>query len=127
MNTQNDMRAYLASPEYKKSVREKLALMEKEEQVLEDADWFGKTGLSDSIERELPRYLRREYGMSIFDKDALKADHLTYLGVFPEGSNSHHFWRIHDGAKEAHYAYVTISANGDESLGWGSRLPPALK
>ncbi|MBC3874459.1 hypothetical protein [Undibacterium flavidum] len=121
------MRAYLASPEYKKKVQERLALMQKEEQVVEEAEWFGKTGLSDSIERELPRYLRREYGMSIFDKGALKAGDLEYLGVFPEGINSIHFWRIQDGANEAHFAYVTISSNGTESLGWGDRRPPAQK
>lgn len=101
--------------------------MQKEEEVVEEAEWFGKTGLSDATERELPRYLRREYGQSIFGKGSLRAGSLQYLGRFPEGLNSIHFWRIGDGSKEPHFAYVTVSAGGDEVLGWGGKRPPAAR
>lgn len=117
-------RAALATPQYEKHVREKHELMQKEEQVTEQANWFGKTGLSESIERELPRYLRREYGQSIFDEGALKADSLQYLGVYPQGLSSIHFWRIADGAKEPHFAYITVSVTGDTVIGWGGKRPP---
>ncbi len=124
---QDEMRAYLASPEYKKAVQEKLDLMRKEEQIVEVANWFGKTGLPDDTERELPRYLRREYGQSIFDKGALTAADLEYLGLFPDGPGTIHFWRMHDGAKEPTYAYVSVSASGDTVLSWGGRQPPSVK
>lgn len=74
-----DMRALLESPEYKKAVAERMALMEREEAFLEDAPWFGRTGLGDEVERELPRYLRREFGESVFDEDALKASELVLV------------------------------------------------
>ncbi|HEU4775845.1 MAG TPA: hypothetical protein VFS95_03405 [Telluria sp.] len=124
---QGEAAAQLASPEYKKRVQAELERMRKEEQVVEQAEWFGKTGLSDAIERELPRYLRREMGQSIFDEGALKAGSLQYVGVYPEGLNSIHFWRIADGAKEPHFAYVTVSAGGKTVIGWGGRQPPGFR
>jgi hypothetical protein len=112
----------LQSPEYKKAVADRLALQEKEEQVREEASWFGKTGLSDSTEREMPRYLRREFGQTIFDKGALKAADLLYLGHYREGAEVVHYWRIAY-EKETSFAYASI--NGDrESLDWGGRQPP---
>ena len=115
---------YLGSQEYKQQYRQKLDLMEKEEQVVEMAPWFGKTGLSDTTERELPRYLRREYGQSLFDAGSLKAADLRYLGRFPDGTGAIYFWRMGDGSK-APFAYITVSASGDEVLGWGNKRPPA--
>src|SRR3989344_1064334 len=67
------MKAFLESPEYKKAVEDRLALMKKEGEVREEAEWIGKTGLSEELERELPRYLRREFGQSLFDADSIKA------------------------------------------------------
>ena len=122
-----EMRALPGSPTYQKQVQDKLDLMEKEEQVVEQADWFGKTGLPEAVERELPRYLRREFGQSIFEKGSLRADNLQYVGVYPEGLNSIRFWRIVDGAKEPHFAYISVSASGKTSLGWGGKQPPVMK
>src|SRR5437868_3310291 len=70
------MAAYLKSPEYRRAVEDRLALMKKEEQFLESAAWLGKTGLGEDVERELPRYLRRELGESVLDPGSLKADDL---------------------------------------------------
>ena len=97
--------------------------------VPESADWFGKTGLGEQTERELPRYLRREFGEERGDAWALHANELRYLGMFNQGGVPTYFWRIqslrfHD---DVVYAYVTV--NGDNvGMGWGDRYPPgALK
>lgn len=122
-----EMRAHLDSPTYQQQVKNKQDLMQKEEQVVEQADWFGKTGLPDAVERELSRYLRRELGQSIFEKGSLRADNLQYVGVYPEGLNSIRFWRIVDGAKEPRFAYISVSTSGQTSLGWGGKQPPGMK
>lgn len=124
---QSEAAAQLASAEYKKRVQAELERMHKEEQVIEQAPWFGKTGLPDAVERELPRYLRRELGQSIFEKGSLRADNLQYVGVYPEGLNSIRFWRIVDGAKEPRFAYISVSTSGQTSLGWGGKQPPGMK
>lgn len=53
-----------------------------EESVIEVADWFGTTGLTESEERMLPKYVRYEYGDLLVDDDGLKAHDLTYLGQY---------------------------------------------
>jgi hypothetical protein len=118
------MKAYLDSPEYKKAVEENLALMKKEEEVREEADWFGRTGLSDALERELPRYLRRELGQSLFDADSMQASDLTYVGEFMEGDTTVHYWRVPQAQATDTYAYIEISVNGDSVIGWGDKQPP---
>ncbi|HEY5995097.1 MAG TPA: hypothetical protein VIU46_10925, partial [Gallionellaceae bacterium] len=55
-------------------VRGRMAKRSEGEKVREVADWFGTTGLDEETERELPRYLRREFGESLFDEGALKAE-----------------------------------------------------
>ena len=50
------------APDFQKRVQARLAEMEREEAIREEAPWFGKTGLAEEQERELPRYLRREFG-----------------------------------------------------------------
>lgn len=111
----------LQSQEFKKATEARLALMKKEEEVIEVAPWFGKTGLTTEIERELPRYLRREFGQSIFDTDSLKASELEYVGAFLEDVMTVHYWHISHG-KGNSYAYVIVDVNGD-SLGWGDKKP----
>ena len=111
----------LQSDSYKNAVEERRALMEKEEKVLESADWFGKTGLPESTEREVPRYLRRELGESLFDPKSLKAADLTYVGAFQEGTAHVHYWRVPYGKEEV-YAYV-VDSPSESSLGWGGRKP----
>lgn len=109
------------SDTYKRAVDERLALMAKEENVLEAAAWIGKTGLPESVEREVPRYLRREFGESLSDAKSLRAADLVYIGAFHEGAALVHYWRVPYGKEEV-YAYVVDSAGGS-SIGWGGRKP----
>jgi hypothetical protein len=118
------VRTFLESPEYKKAFEERRALMEKEDAVLEEAGWIGKTGLSEELERELPRYLRRELGQSLFDADSMKAADLAYAGSFLEGGKTIHYWRIPEEQVSTAFAYVEVSATGSTLMGWGSRKPP---
>lgn len=53
-----------------------------EDTLLENADWFGKTGLTESEERNLPKYIRAEYGHLLTDDDGIKAEDLTFIGCF---------------------------------------------
>lgn len=97
-----------------------------EERTHEVADWIGRTGLDEATERELPRYLRREFGESQGDPQGLKAGDLIYQGVHADAQGRAHFWRIpsRDGG-EASFAYVDISDAGEAlCLGWGDRSPP---
>lgn len=93
-----------------------------EEATMEDADWFGKTGLDEDDERELPRYLRREFGEFLGDPGALRAQDLHYLGVHDEPPDKVHYWKIGT-MDEATYAYIQVSANDQISFGWGNRAP----
>jgi len=109
------------------NVRERQAGMDREYQVIEAAPWFGATGLADEAERELPRYLRREFGESVFESGSIKAADLRYLGVFIEGARQVHYWRIRTAAESdaPAYAYIEIGTDGRQKLGWGERRPPA--
>ena len=96
----------------------------KERVALEVADWIGRTGLAEETERELPRYLRRERGETLFDEDALKAADLRYLGRAPEGGGTTHYWYVPQGPEEV-YAFVDVAADGSTAMGWGgARQPP---
>lgn len=117
-----DIPALLQSPEYQKAVAERRALMEQEASYLEDAPWFGRTGLGDALERELPRYLRREFGESVFEEGALKASELDYLGVYHDGGLLVHFWRV-PSSVESTFATVTVGPEGVVTS-WGSDAPP---
>ena len=119
------MKAFLESPEYKESFEDRLALMKKEEAVREEAEWIGKTGLSEELERELPRYLRREFGQSLFDVDSIEAADLTYLGQFLEGGKTVYYWRVpHKQKSVTYFAYIEVSLAGDTVTGWGVKSPP---
>lgn len=97
-----------------------------EEHAIEVADWIGRTGLDEGTERELPRYLRREFGEFLDDPEGLKANDLSYLGILTDARGRAHFWRIPSRRGEVSFAYVDISDEGDAlSLGWGDRSPPA--
>ncbi len=106
---------------YRRGVADRAALIIKEETVVESATWFGKTGLSDALERELPRYLRREFGQTLFDAKSLKAADLSYLGAFKEGAARVHYWRVPYRDKEV-YAYIEITPS-QTFTGWGNRTP----
>ncbi|WP_018277337.1 hypothetical protein WKI13_00695 [Teredinibacter turnerae] len=110
--------------EFKMAVAEKQAQMEREYQVKEEAVWFGKTGLSEQTERELPRYLRRELGESLFNEGSLKANDLLYLGLFlNEPGNGVHYWKVPWSEKNV-YATVEIYPNGSEYMSWGQEELP---
>jgi hypothetical protein len=98
-----------------------------EEETLEFAEWIGRTGLDEATERELPRYLRREFGEFLDDPDGLKASDLQYMGVFRDEEGTAHFWKVPSKtAQEPYFAYVDIDEHGEATcLGWGSRMPPA--
>ena len=105
------------------AVRERQAMRDKEESILEPAGWMGKTGLAESTERELPRYLRRELGEMLLEEGSLKAADLAYLGECIQDGNKLHYWRMPYG-KEGAFAYVVVAPDGTECLGWGDREPP---
>lgn len=106
-----------------------------EDKVIEEAEWFGTTGLSEATERSLPRYLRLEFGESILDEYALQARDLNYLGVlelteleraagnFPEETSRVHFWAVPTGNVPPMYAYVEVSGDGSLCLGLGQYFP----
>ncbi|WP_374325157.1 hypothetical protein [Azonexus sp.] len=99
-----------------------------EDATQESAPWFGRTGLPDADERELPRYLRREFGELLAAPGALQAADLVYLGQFADGAGSVHFWRIprRDGETD-YYAYIEVDAGGETAaFGWGDRSPEPL-
>jgi hypothetical protein len=119
------MRRIAASPEYQARIARYTASREREETLVEQADWFGTTGLSDEDERELPRYLRREFGELIEDEGALQAQDLRYVGRFEEGRELAHYWRIPSRSEdEPTYACVSTDREGVTSFEWGSRQPP---
>lgn len=108
------------------SARSYSTKLRQEEEVKEEAEWFGTTGLDEKTERELPRYLRRELGKSLFDEGSLKADDLRYAGSFPEDDGLAHYWYMPHEKEENLYAYVVVSAEGGTNRGWGGREPPQM-
>jgi hypothetical protein len=113
---------YLNSAEYKKAVQERFDRMQKEDEVREVAVWIGKTGLPEALERELPRYLRREFGQSLFDEESLKAADLQYVGAFPVEGKAIHYWRIpripHEERTDV-YAYIEYGPGPNSITGRG--------
>lgn len=110
-------------PDYKAQMERLHHSYAAEESVVEDADWFGKTGLSEEDERELPKYLRREFGELLIDEDSLRAGDLTYLGSFEEGDARVHYWSVPSSSAEPIYAYIEVTASAI-CTGWGNREPP---
>ena len=90
----------------------------------EKADWFGTTGLSEDVERELPRYLRREFGEKFRDSSSLKAADLTYVGRFQEQDFPVHYWKVPYRDRQDVFAYVQEWPSGQTCTGWGDRQPP---
>ena len=113
-----------SDPDFQKRVQARRAEMEREEAIREDAPWFGKTGLAEEQERELPRYLRREFGQLLSQPGALRAQDLEYLGVFAQEGDTVHYWRIHAGSPGQKFAYVVVAPAERQLMGWGSRVPP---
>ena len=96
---------------------------EADSKLVEEAPWFGQTGLGDSVERELPRYLRRECG-EVGAEDGLKAADLSYLGPQTDDQGATHVWAIPSKAGSAcTHAYIEVHATGALCFGWGEREP----
>ena len=96
---------------------------EADSKLVEEAPWFGQTGLGDSVERELPRYLRREFG-EVGAEDGVKAADLSYLGVQTDEQGTTHVWAIPSktGGGDTQ-AYIEVHASGALCFGWGEREP----
>lgn len=116
--------ALLAIFLFRRTVRKQVAEAMADEAVQEEASWFGSTGLDEETERELPRYLRREFGERLSDEGALKADDLDYLGAFDEDGLRVHYWLVPSRSDERHFAYVEVTPDGETCTGWGDRAPP---
>jgi hypothetical protein len=112
-------------PEYQAEMARLHKSYEVEQSLREEASWFGATGLPDEIERELPKYLRREFGELVLDDGSLKASDLAYVGSFPDEGGLVHYWRIPPRGGEVSFAYVEVSADGQVCTGWGNREPTA--
>jgi len=104
-----------------------------EEHIEEVADWFGTTSLSHEEERNLPKYVRYEYGDLLVDEDGLKAHDLAYLGQYTLNAKlmkllrldtssqpDHiHIWHYYDD----HYAYAYRNSDGTLAYEIGNRCP----
>src|SRR5947209_4919183 len=98
--------------------------MKADDAIAESAAWLGTTRLPEDVEREPPRYLRREFGESLSeDPGALKASDLEYVGAFDEADGRAHYWRVPCASEKAVYAYVVVNGNRF-STGWSGRSPP---
>lgn len=124
--TLNRVQETLNSEAFSTALGEALERIAEEENILEEAPWFGHTGLPETWERELPRYLRRELGESLLEEGALQAADLVYLGQVAVGASSIHYWQFHLwGEEEPTYAYIETTSSGEGIMGWGDRPPPS--
>lgn len=107
-----------------------------EKKTKEKAPWIGKTGLGVSAERELPRYLRLEFGEFILDDDSLKAEDMEYLGrfeltaaddvnegTFDDGTLAVYCWRVPTSGKAPLYGYIEEGGDGSLRYSMGDTLP----
>ena len=117
--------AYMESDEYKLAVETERKRIEAEHKIIEEAPWFGKTGLNEETERHLPRYLRLEFGESLFDPDSLKAADLTYLGAFPsETGDVTHYWHIPSQHNDVYARVIVSPIHNSVTTDWGQEAPP---
>lgn len=118
-----------ATWKFRSMLKKSYAEVAKEYTTLETADWFGTTGLDEETERELSRYLRREFGERLSESSSLKAADLVYLGVFQEGDTQVHYWRVpnKDTTNTPYFAHIIVSSDGSTYTGWGDKSPPEDK
>ena len=117
------LRRLMNSKTWQRAYQKRQTLQEQENQIMEQAPWFGTTGLDEAWERELPHYLRREYGESLLeDEHALKAADLVYLGRhLAADGGQRHYWRIP--GTEPDYAVIALDADGNSYMGCGEDMP----
>ena len=118
---QDRVQEYLQGDEFAEDLKKRLELARREEEYIEQADWIGKTGLPEEWERELPRYLRRELGESIFDDGSMQAADLEYLGAYREEAGLVHYWKVPSDEDDDVFAY--IEDFDGVCFGWGDKSP----
>lgn len=105
-----------------------------EASVLEAADWFGTTGLTDTEERGIAAFMRYEYGDLLIDEDGLKAHDLEFMGCFHLNQTltkklkieakfpitELYVWHYYDD----HYAYAYRDPEGVLHYDLGTRFNP---
>jgi hypothetical protein len=117
------MRDAMRSDEYEGAVAAEIARQAAEDAVIEQAPWFGTTGLPDEVERRVPRYVRLEFGESLANAGALRAADIEYVGAFIEAEGRVHYWRIPASAvPDPLYVYYVEGPGGLMAL--GGRAPP---
>lgn len=99
--------------------RDYIEKREREAAVLEEADWIGRTGLPEEVERAFPQYLRIEFGEFLVD-DGLRAADLEYVGRYSESDGIFHFWLVPSSDESELYGYVR---ERDFLMDWGGRKP----
>jgi hypothetical protein len=109
----------LQSSEAQAIKRDYIAMREREATVLEEADWIGRTGLPEEVERAFPQYLRIEFGEFLID-DGLRAADLEYLGRYSESDGIYHFWKVPSSDQSELYGFVR---ERDFLMDWGGREP----
>ncbi len=88
-------------------------------ETAEQADWFGQTGLAESVERALPRHLRQRLGQFLTQKNSLKAQDLEYLGVQEIDLIRLHSWSLPSAHFKQRYVYLYLNDNGKTHIGLG--------
>ena len=109
----------MQSPEAQAIKRDYIEMREREAAVLEEADWIGRTGLPEEVERAFPQYLRIEFGEFLVD-DGLGAADLEYMGRYSESDGIYHFWIVPSSDGNELYGYVR---ERDFLMDWGGRKP----
>ena len=95
-----------ASPEVRAQAAARHESHATESGEVESAEWIGKTGLDESAERELPRYLRMQFGEPWYVVGSLRAADLAYIGSFEEEDMRVHYWRLPPRGSAPQYAYI---------------------
>ncbi|MCC2639446.1 MAG: hypothetical protein K0Q68_3165 [Moraxellaceae bacterium] len=93
-------------------------MYEDDDTLREEAEWFGKTGLPEDIERHLPYYVRMEFGESVLDEDSVKASNFIYHGCHQTKDGVTHYWRIEYEPQEQ-WATITVSDADNYNFNWG--------
>jgi hypothetical protein len=75
----------------------------------------------EECERELPRYLRRELGQTVFDDGSMKASDLEYLGAYKEEAGITRYWKVPYEDDDNVFAYIEDTNGG--CFGWGDKSP----
>jgi hypothetical protein len=109
----------LQSPEAQAIKRDYIEMREREAAALEEADWIGRMGLPEEVERAFPQYLRIEFGEFLSD-DGLTAADLEYMGRYSESDGIYHFWIVPSSDGNELYGYVR---ERDYLMAWGGRKP----